>query len=282
VLGAFIDNFFSHQDEAPFVAARADAQRRHRAGAAFSLMLSREADAIAARLAGLPATIVKGPLFARSIYPKATLRCFSDIDVLVAPVALDQAGQVLSDRGFELRECSPIGDPQEWKWLHRKNRALMVELQTNLVHAGSLRRIMTLPYDALAPAPHSPASLLLVALIHGGGHHYQRLQHIVDICQAARNLEGTSEERRFERLVRKTNSQFVAVAGLKLAAKIFRERRCREIARAIGPVRFETISSLLLGPRLVMSTTSANRRRHSWRRSVFRWLMKNTPQLSEP
>jgi hypothetical protein len=281
VLGAFVDNFFSHQDDATFAMARASAQRRHRASAMFSLMLSREADAIIAGLAGLPATIVKGPVFARSLYPKPPLRCFSDIDLLVAPAALDKVGQLLSDRGFELVECNPIDDPQEWKWLHRENRALMVELQINLVHAGSLRRIMTLPFDALGSAPHSPASLLLIALVHGGGHHYQRLQHVVDICQAARKLEGPSEEQRFELLVRRTNSQFVAVAGLKLAAKMFREPRCREIARALGPVRFQTIASPLLGSRLVMSTTDTTRRRHSWRRSAFRWLMKKTPQFSE-
>jgi hypothetical protein len=187
----------------------------------------------------------------------------------------------LSDRGFNLVEYYPIDDPREWKWLHRDNKALMIELQTDLVHARSLRNIMTLPYDVLASAPQSPAALLLVSLVHGGGHHYQRLQHVVDICQAARNLECASEQHRFERLIRKTNSQFVAIAGLNLAAKTFREPRCREIARAIGQVRFETLSGMLLGPRLVMSTTDKNRRLHSWRRSAFRWLMKKTRPVSK-
>ena len=280
VLGSFIHNFPAYRNDPRFEPALSDAKRRHRSGAMFSLILSREADSISSAIAKLPATIVKGPVFARSIYPKESFRCYTDIDLLVDPEALGAMGAILTERGFVLAECHPIDDPREWKWLHRDNPALMVEVQTDLVHAESLRRIMSLPYEALASAPQSPASLLLVALIHGGGHHYQRLQHIVDICQAARGLQGAAEEARFDALLRKTNSHFVAVTGLKLAAKILREPRCRTIAREIGSVRLQTISGLLLGPQMVMSTTEPNRRRHSWRRSVFRWLMKKTKPIN--
>lgn len=281
VLGSFLHNFSRHHDDPRFLPALAAAKRRHRASAMFSLMLSHEADAIGAAVESLPVTLVKGPVFAHSIYPRESLRCYSDIDLLVAPEALGAVSTILTERGYKLAERHPVDDPREWKWLHRGNPALMVELQTDLVHAQSLRKIMTLPYEALAEAPQSPASLLLVALVHGGGHHYQRLQHVVDICQAARGLQGAAEEARFDALVRKTNSHFASVAGLNLAAKILHEPRCRAIAREIGPVRFKTISKLLLGPRMVMSTTDTNRRRHSWRRSVFRWLMKKTKPIHD-
>lgn len=276
VLGAFLQNFPTLVDES-FAAACEGARRRHRTSAVFSLMLSHEAAAISSELVGVPAAVVKGPIFARALYPRPSLRCFSDIDLLVAPEAFTKVSEVLSDRGFALIESHPASDPREWKWLHRENQTLMVEVQTDLIHAESLRRIFSLPYEVIASAPQSPAALLLVALVHGGGHHYQRLQHLVDICQAARLLQGAEEERRFEALVQAANAQFVSAAGLSLAAKIFREPQCRDIARGVGPVRFRRLSGLLLGRRLVMSTTDVNRGRHSWRRSAFRWLMKKTP-----
>ena len=280
VLGALLQNFFPNRIEESFVAACESGRRRHRESAIFSLMLSREADAIGAELAGLPVAVVKGPTFARTLYPRPSLRCFSDIDVLVAPAAFAKVSEVLHDRGFLLIESHPASDPREWKWLHRENQTLMVEVQTDLIHAESLRKIVSLPYDVIAAKPQSPAALLLVALVHGGGHHYQRLQHVVDICQAARLLQGAEEERRFEGMLRAANARFVAVVGLDLAARMFREPRCRDLARAIGPVRFRRLSGLLLGGNSVMSSTDVNRGRHSWRRSAFRWLMKKTPSIS--
>src|ERR1700759_3178190 len=73
VLGAVLQNFRAFHDDGGFAEAHASARARHRANAAFALLLSREADALAEDLKGQPAAIVKGPVFARRLYPSASL-----------------------------------------------------------------------------------------------------------------------------------------------------------------------------------------------------------------
>jgi Uncharacterised nucleotidyltransferase len=273
VLGALLRNFPPFSNNLDFALGRDIARRLHRINAAFSLMLTREADDLMAGVRDLPAAIVKGPTFARTIYPEPSLRCFGDIDVLVAPKAVQRLNAVLSDRGFFLGEVNLANDRKEWKWLHRSNDRLMIEVQTDLIHADSLRRVVSLQYDLISAAPEAPATLLLIALVHGSKHKYKKLQHVVDICQAARALAGTEDECRFEELVKATNARFIAIAGLELAGRMFREPHCSRIARALGSVRYTGLAGLLLGQGVVMSSMNNSRVRHSWRRIAFRWLM---------
>ena len=280
VLGALLQNFPSFATDPAFETGLEAAQRRHRANAAFSLMLTREADVLMVGMRDSAAAVVKGPVFARTIYPKTTLRCFTDIDVLIAPEALSRMNEALADRGFRMAESSPASGPREWKWLHRDNDRVMVEVQTDLIHANSLRDVMSLPFSLIADRPDGPAALLLVALIHGSGHQYERLQQVVDICQAARALQGEAEERRFEDLVRAANARFASVAGLGLAHSIFLEPRCREIARALGPVRHQRLAGVLLDQNVVMSTMDGRRASYGWRRQAFRWLIKQGAALA--
>jgi putative nucleotidyltransferase-like protein len=274
VLGALLRNFSAFSNNPDFSIGRDIARRRHRVNTAFSLMLTREADDLMACVGDLPAAVVKGPVFARALYPERSLRNFGDIDVLIAPEAIQRFNALLSDRGFFLGEASPANAPREWKWIHRNNEQLMIEVQTDLIHADSLRRVVSLPYELIAAAPEAPATLLLIALVHGGAHHFERLQHVVDICQSARVLAGPVDETRFEDLVEASNARFIAVAGLELAGRIFREPRCTSIACELGSVNYTGLAGLLLGKGSVMSTMDKNRARHAWRRQAFRWLMK--------
>ena len=135
MLGALLRNFPAFSNNVDFTFGRDIARRRHRINTAFSLMLTREADDLIACVADLPAAIVKGPIFARTIYPERSLRNFGDIDVLIEPGAIQQFNALLSDRGFFLGEVSPTNNPKEWKWIHRNNERLMIEVQTDLIHA---------------------------------------------------------------------------------------------------------------------------------------------------
>jgi hypothetical protein len=270
VLGAVMQNFRAFHDDGWFAEAHAAARARHRANAAFALLLSREADALAEGLKGLPAAIVKGPVFARRLYPSASLRTFSDIDVLAAEEALPRIGEVLADRGFALAEHGT----REMKWIHRRNGRLMVEVQTDLIHPDTLHDIVALPYRAIAPAPHGPAALLLIAVVHGGAHQFERLQHVVDIYLAARALPAGSEQEAFLAMVNAANARYLAYGGLMLAARLFDEPRCRELARALGHVRFHLAARLLLDRATVMSSTDRRRSFHNWRRQDFRILIR--------
>jgi hypothetical protein len=274
VLAGLLRNFPPFADDPGFVTAKDAARRHHRENLALATMLGHQADELMAAARDLPVAVVKGPVFARTLYPDPSLRSFTDIDVLAAPDAVPALGEILQALGFSLAEYGPQLAPQEWKWVHREQGVLMVEVQTDLIHAASLRGAVSLRYEVIADGPEMPAALLLIALVHGGAHHYDRLQLVVDVCQAARTLTGSDEERHFAAMVEQTQARFIAVAGLTLAGRIFNEPRCIEIARSLGPVRYAGLAGLLLDRTSVISATTNRRVLHAWRRQAFRLLIK--------
>jgi hypothetical protein len=278
VLAAVLRNFPAFQpDKNGFSAAKLDALGRHRTACAYATMLRHESEALMAAAAGLPVAIVKGPVFAGGIYPAPSFRPFSDIDLLVDPRAVAQLSAVLETEGFAIAEHHP--SHREWKWLHRENDALMVEVQTDLVHAPSLSQALSLTYDDIAGIAGTPAAQLIVAVIHGSlGGHFDKLRHVVDICQAARNLQTAEEEDHFERLVVRTGARLAAKTGLALAGRLFNEPRCLDIARALGPAWRAPLARLLIGKSVVLSTTTTVRPLHAWRRQTFRQLLKYGPR----
>jgi hypothetical protein len=135
---------------------------------------------------------------------------------------------------------------------------------------------MSLRYEHLAGIAETPAGLLTVATVHGALERYERLRHVVDICQAARRVDTADEERRFEVLVGQTGARFAAIAGLGLAYRLLGEPRCRELARALGPARYTALARLLLGRSAIASTMDSTRFLHSWRRQGYRFLLKRS------
>jgi putative nucleotidyltransferase-like protein len=222
---------------------------------------------------------VKGPTFARTIYPAPNLRPYTDIDVLAAPEATDALSDLLISIGFRAVEESHGGT--EVKWVHRDNTFVMVEVHTDLVHAPTLRHSVRLRYCDIADAPESPATLLLVAIIHGGpGHQYERLQQLVDVVQAARAFDLVGEHGRFESLMQRTGARLAAIAGLELAGRVFQEPKCLEIARSLGHGRGRSLAKALMTRATVTSTMSQRRFWYSWRRQAFRELLKRSSRVS--
>jgi hypothetical protein len=241
------------------------------------MMLRAECDELLAAASGLRLTAVKGPVFARRIYPDEGLRTFTDIDLLVAPETIPQLDELLIARGFELADGSGADIRQEWQWTYRENRLLMIEVHTDLVHAASLRRGLSLGFDDLAGEVETPAGCLVVALIHGAfSHAYGRVQHIVDICQAARAIITADDERRFEALVNRLGAHFAAASGLDLAGRIFAEPRCLEIAQGLGVGSRARLAGLLVGHSFVVPDTLRFRTLNSWRRKGVREMLKRS------
>ena len=277
IVGSLLRHFPPFQrDDATFAAARSDATVRHRSAVAYSLMLRTHGEAImdAASATGLPLVMMKGPVFARTIYPSPNLRTFTDIDLLIAPQAEPRLAQILDQHGFRLAHYDRDPVRQEWKWIKRDNDALMIEVHTNMVHHPELRAAMSVTFEDLAGIAETPAALLTVALIHGALHRFERLRQIVDICQAARQVRTTEEEGRFEHLVHRTGSRFAAIAGLDLAYRVLNEPHCRKLADGLGPMPLARLMPLLIGRSVVTSTMSQARFFHSWRRQAFRALLK--------
>ena len=78
VLPAVLRNFPPFAADPAYGAAKAEAQTRYRTARAFTLMLRGEQKALATAAAGLPMTVIKGPVFAARIYPAPELRTFTD------------------------------------------------------------------------------------------------------------------------------------------------------------------------------------------------------------
>ena len=258
-----------------FAKAKAEALTLHRSALAQALMLRTHADALVAA-ANLPVVMVKGPVFARTIYPAPSLRTFTDVDLLIAPEAEPELARLLLEAGFQLADYDRDPRRQEWKWLHRENDAVMIEVHTNLVHHPELRAAMSLSYADLAGIAETPAALLTVAAIHGALHRFERLRQVVDICQAARHVSTPEEESRFELLIERSGARLAAIAGLDFAYRLLGEPRCRELARGLGPARYTALARLLIGRSAVTSSMSKARVYHSWRRQGFRELLKRS------
>ena len=254
---------------------RQDGRDRHRGNRVITALLQYHGRAVMADAAGLPVAIVKGPVFAQSTYPEPALRGYTDIDILAAPAAVPRLAGILEAHGFTPAEFGGDNARGEWKWLHRVNPGIMIEIQTDLVHAPAMRKAVSLRYEDIADGPARPAALLFVALVHAGAvHQYERLQLVTDICLAARKLNETEEERRLELMIKRTGARLTAVTGLDLAARLFRDGRCREIANAFRPARFCGLARLLLSRATITSTMSEQRALYSWRRQIVRELMK--------
>lgn len=232
-------------------------------------------------LAGIAGTVVKGAAFAERLYPDASLRTFTDVDVLIAEADRHKVGDVMRPLGFELFEFEDRKgkDYHEQKWLLKPHNDVMIEVHSNLVHSPKLRGAMSVKYEDVLEAGGGDGSeataLLFVAAAHGAiGHQLDRLQHLIDVMQAARGYAGPIDAGRLARVSRKCGVTLAIAGALQLAGKTFDEPCCTELARQLMPSKFARLPSQLLSPALVLRGQSAVRARGSWRRNLFRQALK--------
>jgi len=264
---------------------RDDFVARFSAGVAFNMQLRVEAKrlATALRAARQPALLIKGHDFADNIYPDPVLRPTSDIDIIVPLESLASVEAVVASSGFELLPDQRDDEQLERKWIHSVHRRLMLEIQGNLVHAPGLRSKLSLGFAELCPhgdpaEAARPSTRLAIAGVHAASsHHFELLRLVVDVLQAARRLQGAAEEQALEDLVRRSGIRLALVAALDLAATLYDDKRCREIGRALAPVRFRGAARLLINGDVVMAMETGERALQSWRRSLFRELLKRGP-----
>jgi hypothetical protein len=234
--------------------------------------------------AGVAATIVKGAAFARRLYPDPSLRTFTDVDIVVREDQRDTAAAVMRGLGFELFKFEDRRgkDYHEQKWLLPGQRNVMIEVHSNLVHSPKLRGgeggISVRYEDVLAAGDgdsNAPTALLLVAAAHAAvGHQFDRLQHLVDVVQAARGAAGVVDQRRLANVSRRCGVALAIAAALDLAGRTFREAAATELARLMMPGRLYRLPCLMLSPGLVIRAQSKARARGSWRRKLFRQALR--------
>ncbi|WEK48707.1 MAG: nucleotidyltransferase family protein [Candidatus Kaistia colombiensis] len=261
---------------------RDDFAARFSASVAFNMQLRAEAKrlATALRTGGQPALLIKGHDFADNLYPDPVLRPTSDIDLIVPVERLAAVEAVVATAGFELLPDQRDDEQMERKWIHSVHRRVMLEIQGNLVHAPGLRSKLSLGFVELCPhgdpaEAARPSTRLAIAGVHAASsHHFELLRLVVDVLQAARQLKGAAEEQALDSLVRRSGTRLALVAALDLAAALYDDKRCRELARALAPVRFRAAARLLISGDVVMAMETGERALQSWRRSLFRELLK--------
>ena len=255
---------------------------RFSANVAFNMQLRAETKRLAGALktAGQPALLIKGHDFADSLYPDPLLRPTSDIDLIVPVGRLEAVEAVVAAAGFELLPDQRDDEQLERKWIHSVHRSVMLEIQGNLVHAPGLRSRLSLGFAELCPhgdpvEAARPSARLAIAGVHAASsHHFELLRLVVDVLQAARHLRGAAEEQALADLVRRSGTRLALVAALDLAARLYQDGRCLELAQALAPVRFRGAARVLISGGMVMAMETAERPLQSWRRSLFRELLK--------
>lgn len=231
---------------------------------------------------GIPARVVKGPVFARRLYRHPSDRPFTDIDILVTPEHLPRTVPIMEAAGFRL--ASDMADSlklQEFKWLARDNESLMVELQGNLVHDTGMRRRLSLGFEELGRIDgddrDTPAALLAIAIVHAaGGHKFHRLQLCVDVLQGVRSLGGPADEERLLWAARLAGIELELATVLDVTGRLFGEERALAIsARIQGGVGL-MIARRLITPRTLLDVASSEKTGSRLRRDMFRWVQRLT------
>jgi len=250
------------------------------------LMLRRQAEELIAALAQrrIPAVVIKGPLFADRLYPTPGLRTFTDLDVLVARESLAGTEEVMHGLGYSSKPANMKynTDYGEECFVRPGSADGAVEIHWNLVNSPSLRRGLSVELSDLQltrpAAPQAgqicltPASLLLIAAVHGAASHsFDRLQPLCDVCQAARGAAGEIDTDWLTEAAGRTGSSLALTAGLGLAGRVLNEPACGRLLRRLDLPGAGGLWKVLLTPGVVLR---AHALIDSPRRSLFRQLLK--------
>ncbi|AZO10038.1 MULTISPECIES: nucleotidyltransferase family protein [unclassified Mesorhizobium] len=247
-----------------------------------SMLLQYHGDRVMKALAarGVPARIVKGPVFARKLYRHAADRPFTDIDILVDPTSIGEANSVIAECGFKLASGEAKShDLQEFKWLENENSSLLIELHGNLVHDSGMRRRLSLGFRELriidGDEPDSPASLLTIAIVHAaGGHKFHRLQLCVDVLQGVRALQSPEAEARLLEAAWMTGIELELATVLNVTGHLFDMPRAIELAGRIKPDLAIRVAKWLITGNMLLRVNSKEKMRSRLSRDAFRWVQR--------
>jgi hypothetical protein len=246
------------------------------------LLLMHHAHGIAAAIAAsaLEACVIKGPVFARRLYPRPGDRSFTDIDILAAPSSVDTIGEILRPLGFVAARDSNTrrGKPSEQKWLLAGNDAVLVEVQTDVIHSARSGGIRLCYADLVAAGggdPEGATAQLLLAAVHGvAGHQFERLQPAVDVLQAVRGVAGPIDATRLVRIAAEAGAAAALQTALDAVSRLFGEKRAVELADQVKPARWRGLRRALLTPPVVLRSQAKGAVWDSWRRRAIRKIVR--------
>jgi hypothetical protein len=231
------------------------------------------------RTHGIEPIVLKGTSFADRLYADASLRPFTDIDILVPEAAMPDVRRSLAASGLiPTPEVSRrhAGGYAEERWTHPVLEGTLIELHWDLVSSPTMRKAVSLTYEDLLPligsdGRLSASALLLVAAIHGtAGHGFELLQHVIDVAQAARGAAGAIEAHEILLTAKGKGQRLAVEAALLTAALILSDKDCTTLALSIDARPSAWWLSRLLGVATVVEARGPHHSRMSWRRQLYR------------
>jgi hypothetical protein len=211
--------------------------------------------AIRSTLADLPWVTFKGPVLSEWLHPVAGLRSYGDLDILVDPTDLREAGELLLGAGWQVlatRDDLLNGEVTGELELGRPGGAV-VDLHWSLVISETLRRRFHVPTSELlagsTPVTIGPVEVrtfdatdTLVHLCHHAAFSGAvRLVHLLDVDRAAARIQD------WDRVASRARSWG---AGAQVGLVLARARRAlgspvpRDLDRQLGLSRaFRTLVS---------------------------------------
>lgn len=280
VLAGLDATSLSAADRAAIDAAKAGLRMRLGGCMLLRMQLRQIADELLRQ--SLKAIVIKGATFADRLYADPSLRTFTDVDLLAPSDAFDGIHAAMLGLGYQTQKpAMKYADGYGEISFSRPAAGGNVELHWNVVNSPTLRRRVSVAYEDLQlldgdqrsaglPAM-SPASMLLVAAVHGAASHgFDRLQLLVDVRQAVNGTAGPLDEGYLRSAIDRTGAGFALASALELTDRLLGVPACRELSGRLGLTRPAGLG-LLLSRGVVLR---CHARRDSFRRQMFRSMLK--------
>lgn len=167
-------------------------RQRRQSYLALNIVKRAEAEEVLSALAGagIQAVVLKGLDLAWRVYPDPGLRPYTDVDLLIAPEALDRAETVMLTAGYRpTPETAALREKQapwmDYQYVHPDSE-VMIEIHVELLHPGRFK----LDHPAILARSEggflAPADRFLHLALHLAKHSYfDRLLWVYDLVLLA-------------------------------------------------------------------------------------------------
>lgn len=145
--------------------------------------------------AGVQCLAYKGPVIASRAYGNATVRRYTDLDIVVAPPDRERAHDLLGSMGYELQQInhavaqSVFAHPENASPIDLHSRVTPEFFPVDLPFEELYARSETVDVGGQSVRGLSVPDAILVHAIHGAKHHWFRLEWVVAVASLLRQYE---------------------------------------------------------------------------------------------
>lgn len=149
--------------------------------------------------AGVRCLAYKGPLIASRAYGNATIRGYTDLDVLVAPADRQRARELLESRGYELQQInhavaqSVFAHPEKVSPIDLHARVTPEFFPVSLPFDDLYARSEPVDVGGRSVRGFSTPDAILVHSIHGAKHHWFRIEWLVAVASLVHRYDDLPE-----------------------------------------------------------------------------------------